>query len=112
MNLSKNIFSNNTWYTDYGVLKIPINEGWDKCASETFNLYAAGGLFGLYQMMQNPLKIIKTLANGYSSDSAQWELSYEYPDDLVRMISKFFRILVHWAKVTSASEGLRTRPAH
>ena len=42
------------------------------------------------KMMQKPLKIVETLANGYSSDSTQRELSYEYPDDLVRMISNFF----------------------
>ena len=47
----------------------------------------------------------ENLAHGYSSDSAQRELSYEYPHDLVRMIS-IFCILVNWTKVTSASEGL------
>ena len=48
----------------------------------------------------------ETLANGYSSDSTQRELSYEYPDDLVRMIFIVFCILVHLKKVTLASEGL------
>ena len=46
------------------------------------------------------------MANGYSSDSTQRGLSYEYPHDLVRMIFVFFCIFVHLTKVTSASEGL------
>ena len=47
----------------------------------------------------------ETLANGYSSESTQRELSYRYPDDLVRMIFIFFCILVHLKKV--ASEGFK-----
>ena len=44
---------------------------------------------------------------GYSSDSAQQELSNEYQHDRVRWFSKIFAILVLWAKIASALEGLR-----
>ena len=57
-------------------------------------------------MMQKNLKITETMANGYSSDSTRRGLSYEYRDDLVRMIFVFFPIFVHLMKVTPASEGL------
>ena len=36
-----------------------------------FNPYAAGGLFGQYKMMQNMLKMIENLADGYLSESTQ-----------------------------------------
>ena len=49
----------------------------------------------------------ETLANSYSSDRTQRELSYEYLDDLVRIIFINLCILVHGTKVTSASEGLK-----
>ena len=68
--------------------------------------YAAGGQFGQYQMMEKSWKIIETLANGYSYDSARQELSNEYQHDRVKMIFTIFAIFVHWRKVTSASEGL------
>ena len=42
------------------------------------------------------------MSNGYSSDSSRRGLSYEYPDDLVRMIFIFFCILVHLMKVASS----------
>ena len=47
----------------------------------------------------------ETMANGYSSDSTQRELSNEYQHDRVKMIfyNSFF---VHWMKVTSAAEWL------
>ena len=48
----------------------------------------------------------ETLANGYSSDSSQRGLSYEYPDDLVRIIFIIFCILVHLTKEATALEGL------
>ena len=48
----------------------------------------------------------ETLANGYSSDSSQRGLSYEYQDDLVRMIFIIFCILVHLTKEATALEGL------
>ena len=48
----------------------------------------------------------ETLANGYSSDSSQQGLSYEYPDDLVTMIFIIFCILVHLRKEATALEGL------
>ena len=56
--------------------------------------------------------MIETLANGYSSDSAQQELSHEYQHDRVKMILIIFCFFVHWTKVTSASEGLITLLNH
>ena len=50
---------------------------------QSFNPYAAGGKFGKYKMMQKPQKITETLANGYSSESTQRELSDEYQQDRV-----------------------------
>ena len=49
----------------------------------------------------------ETLANGYSSDSAQQELSNEYQHDRIKMIFIIFCFFVDWLKVTSASEGLQ-----
>ena len=51
-------------------------------------------------------EMTETLANGYSYESTQQELSSEYPHDLVRMISITFCIVVNWTKITSVSEGL------
>ena len=51
---------------------------------EEINPYAAGGLFGQYK--KKTRKIIETLANGYSSESTQRELSNhsnEYQHDRV-----------------------------
>ena len=39
--------------------------------------------FAQYKMMQKSWKMIETLANGYSSESTQWELSNEYQLDRV-----------------------------
>ena len=39
---------------------------------------AAGGLFGQYEIMRKKLKMTENLANRYSSDRTQWELSNEY----------------------------------
>ena len=61
--------------------------------------------------IQKTLKMTETLANGYSSDSSQRRLSYEYPDDLVRMIFIIFCILVHLMKVASALERVNQRAA-
>ena len=52
------------------------------------------------------IKMTETLANGYSYESTQQELSSEYPHDLVRMIFIIFCIVVNWTKINSASEGL------
>ena len=50
----------------------------------------------------------ETLANGYSSESTQTELSDEYQYDRVSMvIKKNLRILMLRTKVASALEGLR-----
>ena len=49
----------------------------------------------------------ETLANGYSSESTQRELSNEYQHDRVLMIFKNHCVLVLWMKVASALVGLR-----
>ena len=51
-------------------------------------------------------KLTETLANGYSSDSSQRELSNEYQQDSVWMIFMIFCVHVNRTKVTSALEGL------
>ena len=48
----------------------------------------------------------ETLANGYSSESTQRELSNEYQHDSVLMIFRNVCVLVLWANVVSALEGL------
>ena len=50
--------------------------------------------------------MIETLARGYSSESAQGELSNEYQCDRVSMVFKKLSELVLWTKVASAMEGL------
>ena len=47
----------------------------------------------------------ETLANGYSSESTQRELSNEYQHDRVSMVFKDFSVLVLWTNVASALEG-------
>ena len=56
--------------------------------------------------MQKTWKITETLANGYSSENTQWELSNEYQQDRVKKVFKDFCILVLRANVASALEGL------
>ena len=51
--------------------------------------------------------MIETLANGYSSESTQRMLSYEYQHDRVLMDFKNICILVLWLKVASAMEELK-----
>ena len=48
----------------------------------------------------------ETMANGYSSESTQRELSNEHQHDRVKMFFVIFCLFVHWRKVTSAGEGL------
>ena len=60
------------------------------------------------KLCKNPEKTLKPLANGYSSESAQQELSNEYQHDRVLMVFKNLCILMLWAKVATALEGLRT----
>ena len=50
------------------------------------NPYAAGGYFDKYKMMQKTWKLTETLANGYSSERTQWELSNEYQLDRVEVV--------------------------
>ena len=56
---------------------------------KNLNPYAAGGLFGQYKMMQKT----ETLANWYSYESTQWELSNGFQYDRVPMFSKKICIL-------------------
>ena len=49
----------------------------------------------------------ETVAHGYSSDSAQRELSNEYQHDWVWIAIKNLCILVIWMKVALELEGLR-----
>ena len=49
----------------------------------------------------------ETVANGYSSESAQQELSNEYQHGRVLMVLKNLCILVLWAEVATALEGLK-----
>ena len=58
-------------------------------------------------MMQKTLKMTETLANGYSYESTQRELSNEYQHDRVSMVFKNLCILVLRMKVSPALEGLR-----
>ena len=51
-----------------------------------------------------------TLANGYSSESTQRELSNEYQHDRDSMLFKKCCVLVLWMKVASALEGLTIAP--
>ena len=53
--------------------------------------------------MMRKTKLIDTLANGYSSESTQQELSNEYQYDRV---FKNLCVLVLWMKVASALAGL------
>ena len=62
--------------------------------------------FANTKLCKNPEKPLKPLANGYSSESAQQELSNEYQHDRVLMVLKNLCIFVLWAKVTTALEGL------
>ena len=48
----------------------------------------------------------KNMANGYSSESTQRELTNEYQHDRVYMIFKNYCTSVLWTKVASALEGL------
>ena len=50
------------------------------------------------------LKITETLAHGHSSESAQWELSYEYPHDSVWMI---FIIFLHFCALDENKLSIR-----
>ena len=70
--------------------------------SKSINPYAAGGWFGQYKIMQNIWKMTETLANGYSYESAQRELSNEYQHDRVQMVIKNLCVIVLGMKVATA----------
>ena len=50
--------------------------------------------------------MIETVANGYSSESTQQELSNEYQHVRVWMFFKNLCVIVLWMKVASALKGL------
>ena len=50
----------------------------------------------------------ETLANGYSSESTQRELSNEYQHDRVSMVFRHLGVLELWMIVALALEGLST----
>ena len=58
------------------------------------------------KMMQKSWKMTETLALGYSSESARWELSNEYQHDMVLMVFKNIGVLVLWWNEVLAMEGL------
>ena len=60
-------------------------------------------------MTQKRWKMTETLAYGYSSEGAQWELSNEYQHDRVQMVFKNLCILVLWTKIASALKGLNIK---
>ena len=60
-----------------------------------------------YKMMQKNRKMTETLANRYSSESTQQDLSNGYQHDRVWMLFKDFCIFVLLTKIASALEGLR-----
>ena len=62
---------------------------------------------GQYEMRQTTLKMNKTQAHKYSSESTQRELSNEYQHDRVYSFFKKVCVLVVRMKVASALEGLR-----
>ena len=51
----------------------------------------------------------ETLANGYSSEGTQRELSNEYQHDRIKMVFENICVLVFWTKVASALEGLMVK---
>ena len=60
-------------------------------------------------MQKKKRKMTETLANGYSSESPQRELSNEYQHDkvsVISQISKYFCAIVLWVKVAVSLEGL------
>ena len=52
------------------------------------------------------VKLTETIANGYSSESTQQELSNEYQHNKVSMVLKNLCIFVLWTKVALALEGI------
>ena len=76
------------------------------CYKSVLNPYAAGAQFDYYKMIQKTYKMTETLAHGHSFESTQQELSNEYQHDRVKMVFKSLCVLVLWAKVASALEGL------
>ena len=68
---------------------------------------AGGGLnFANTKFCKKPEKLTKTLANGYSYESAQRELSNEYQYDRVQMFFRNLCVIVLWMKVALVLEGL------
>ena len=59
------------------------------------NHFAADGYIGQHEIMTKSWEINETMANGYSSDSAQEELSNEYQDNMIKKISNIFFFYLH-----------------
>ena len=57
-------------------------------------------------MMRKKLKMTETLANGYSSECTQRELSNEYQHDRVKIVCKSLCGHVLWTNVASKLEEL------
>ena len=57
----------------------------------------------IFKNHRNPFMLTETVANGYSSDSTQRELSNEYQHDRVKMIFISFCFFVHWTKFSLSS---------
>ena len=70
------------------------------------NPHAAGDKFCQYKNDEKTSEITDTLANGYSSESTQRELSHEYQHHRVKMVFNSFCNLVLWTKIASALEAL------
>ena len=66
--------------------------------------------FTLQDDAKNLKKMTETLANGYSFESAQRELSNEYQYDRVYMVFKSFCVLVLWTKQASTLTKIDTGP--
>ena len=60
-----------------------------------YNTFTAGGLLRQREIMTKKWKMTEILAHGYSSDSTQQEISYEYPHDLIMMTFIILRPCVH-----------------
>ena len=58
--------------------------------------------------MMQTLKMIETLAHGYSPENTQRQLFNEYQHDRVGMVLRNLGVLLLWTKVATALNGLRS----
>ena len=75
--------------------------------SKFLNSYAADGQLCQFKMMQKSWTYTETLANGYSSESTQWELSNEYQHDRLWIFFENRCIFVIWMNEALALKGLK-----